>query len=139
MTAYDPDNIFAKILRGQMPATKVFEDDMAVAFMDIMPRADGHTLVIPKAAARNILDIAPDDLAALMPRVQRVAKAVKTAMKAEGLIVQQFNEGPGGQMVFHIHFHIIPRWAGVSLKPAGQMGDRAAVEAAAAKIRAALA
>ena len=139
MTAYDPNNVFAKILRGEMPCAKVYEDDVALAFMDIMPRADGHTLIIPKTAARNILDIAPADLASLIQRVQHVAKAVKKGMGADGLMVQQFNESAGGQVVFHIHFHILPRWAGVSLKPPGQMGDKAAIEAAAAKIRAALA
>lgn len=139
MSAYDPGNIFAKILRGEMPATRVFEDDVALAFMDIMPRIDGHTLVIPKVAARNIFDIAPADLSVLIQRVQHVAKAVKTGMAAEGLVVQQFNEIPGGQVVFHIHFHILPRWTGVALGPHGVMGDKAAIEAAAAKIRAALA
>lgn len=139
MSVYDPANIFAKILRGEMPATKVFEDDVALAFMDIMPRADGHTLVVPKIAARNIFDIAPADLSTLIQRVQHVAKAVRSGMAADGVVVQQFNEGPGGQMVFHIHFHILPRWTGVALKPPGVMGDKAAIEAAAAKIRAALA
>ncbi len=139
MSVYDPANIFAKILRGEMPATKVFEDDAALAFMDIMPRADGHTLVVPKIAARNIFDIAPADLSTLIQRVQHVAKAVRSGMAADGVVVQQFNEGPGGQMVFHIHFHILPRWTGVALKPPGVMGDKAAIEAAAAKIRAALA
>lgn len=139
MSAYDPGNIFAKILRGEMPAIKVFEDDVALAFMDIMPRIEGHTLVIPKVAARNIFDIAPADLSVLIQRVQHVAKAVKTGMAAEGLVVQQFNEISGGQVVFHIHFHILPRWTGVALGPHGVMGDKAAIEAAAAKIRAALA
>lgn len=138
MPDYDPNNIFAKILRGEMPATKVFEDDVALAFMDIMPRADGHTLVIPKAPARNLMDIDPVVLSALMPRVQRVAKAAVAAMGAEGVSVQQFNEQAGGQVVFHIHFHILPRWTGVSLRPPGVMGDRAAIEAHAERIRAAL-
>lgn len=139
MTQYDPENIFAKILRGAMPASKVYDDDVALAFMDIMPRAPGHTLVIPKVAARNLLDIAPADLAQLTPRVQHVAKAVKQAMDAEGIALYQFNEAPGGQVVFHLHFHIIPRWTGVAVKPPGEMGDRDQIEAAAAKIRAALA
>lgn len=138
MTAYDPNNVFAKILRGEMPATRVYEDDVALAFMDIMPRADGHTLVIPKAPARNLFDIAPDVLAGLIQRVQKVAVAAKAGMGAEGVSIQQFNEQAGGQVVFHIHFHILPRWAGVSLRPPGIMGDRAQVEANAAKIRAAL-
>ncbi len=138
MTAYDPNNVFAKILRGEMPATKVYEDDMALAFMDIMPRADGHTLVIPRAPARNLFDIQPDVLAGLIQRVQKVAVAAKAGMAAEGVSIQQFNEQAGGQVVFHIHFHILPRWAGVSLRPPGIMGDKAQVEANAAKIRAAL-
>jgi len=138
MTAYDPNNVFAKILRGEMPATKVYEDDMALAFMDIMPRADGHTLVIPRAPARNLFDIQPDVLAGLIQRVQKVAVAAKAGMAAEGVSIQQFNEQAGGQVVFHIHFHILPRWAGVSPRPPGIMGDKAQVEANAAKIRAAL-
>ena len=138
MPAYESANIFAKILRGEMPATKVYEDDVALAFMDIMPRADGHTLVIPKAPARNILDIAPEVLSALMPRVQKVAKAAVAGMGAEGVSIQQFNEQAGGQIVFHIHFHILPRWTGISLRPPGMMGDKSAIEANAAKIRAAL-
>lgn len=137
-TAYDPNNVFAKILRGEMPATKVFEDEVALAFMDIMPRADGHTLVIPKAPARNLFDIRPDVLAPLIQRVQKVAIAAKSGLAADGISIQQFNEQAGGQVVFHIHFHILPRWAGVSLRPPGIMGDKAEIEANAAKIRAAL-
>lgn len=137
MSAYDPNNIFAKILRGEMPATKVFEDDVALAFMDIMPRADGHTLVIPKAPARNIMDIAPDSLSQLIQRVQTVAKAAVKGMGAEGASIQQFNESAGGQIVFHIHFHVLPRWTGVSLRPPGIMGDKDDIAAHAAKIRAA--
>ncbi len=140
MTTYDPNNIFAKIIRGEMPCTKVHEDDVAFAFMDIMPRADGHVLVIPKAAARNILDIAPADLAALMPSVQKVAKAVKAGMKADGITLQQFSEPAGGQVVFHIHFHVLPRWDGIALRPhTGAMEKPEILEAHAAKIRAALA
>ena len=137
-TAYDPNNVYAKILRGEMPATKVFEDEVALAFMDIMPRADGHTLVIPKAPARNLFDIRPDVLAPLIQRVQKVAIAAKAGLGADGISIQQFNEQAGGQVVFHIHFHILPRWAGVSLRPPGIMGDKAEIEANAAKIRAAL-
>ena len=137
-SAYDSNNVFAKILRGEMPATKVFEDDVAFAFMDIMPRADGHTLVIPKSPARNILDIEPAVLAELMPRVQCVAKAAVGALNADGVSIQQFNESAGGQIVFHLHFHILPRWTGVSLRPPGIMGDKVLIEAAAGKIRAAL-
>lgn len=116
---YDPDNIFAKILRGEAPSVKVYEDDVSLAFMDVMPRADGHTLVVPKVPARNVLDIAPDDLARLMPSVQKVAHAVKAGMQAEGLTLMQFNETAGGQQVFHLHFHLLPRWTGVALKPPG--------------------
>ena len=116
---YDPDNIFARILRGEAPCSKVYEDDVALAFLDVMPRADGHTLVIPKVAARNLLDIAPGDPARLMPSVQKVARAVKAGMKAEGVVIQQFNEEAGGQQVFHLHFHVLPRWAGVSVRPPG--------------------
>lgn len=116
---YDPDNIFAKILRGQAPCVKVYEDDLALAFMDVMPRAEGHTLVIPKVPARNLFDIAPRDLAAFMPAVRKVALAVMAGMKAEGIVVQQFNEAPSGQQVFHLHFHVLPCWSGVALRPPG--------------------
>jgi histidine triad (HIT) family protein len=116
---YDNSNIFAKILRGEAPCAKVYEDGQAFAFMDIMPRTPGHVLVIPRSPARNILDIAPDALAAMMPSVQRVAIATKAAMGCDGLSVQQFNEVAGGQVVFHLHFHILPRWQGVALKPPG--------------------
>ena len=134
--AYDPDNIFAKILRGEIPAHKVYEDEHVLAFMDIMPRADGHTLVIPKHPARNMLDIAPDALANLAMGVQKVAKAVKAAMNADGLTIQQFNESAGGQVVFHIHFHVIPRFEGVPMKPhTGQMADNEGLKANAGRIR----
>jgi histidine triad (HIT) family protein len=118
-STYDPNNIFAKILRGESPCVKVYEDDASLAFLDIMPRADGHTLIVPKAPARNIFDIAPADFARFMPAMQRVARAVKAGMAAEGLTVQQFNETAGGQLVFHLHFHLLPRWTGVSLRPPG--------------------
>ena len=116
---YDPNNIFAKILRGQAPCVKVYEDELSLAFMDVMPRAEGHTLVIPKARARNLFDIAPEDLARFMPSVQRVVNAVMAGMKAEGISLQQFNEEAGGQQVFHLHFHVLPRWVGVPLRPPG--------------------
>lgn len=139
MPAYDSNNIFARILRGELPATKVYETDRVLAFMDIMPRADGHVLVIPKAAARNLLDIAPDDLAELAKATQVVAKAVKTGMGADGLTIQQFNESSGGQVVFHIHVHVLPRWDGVALRPhTGAMADPQVLAAHAEKIRAAL-
>ena len=136
--AYDPQNIFAKILRGEMPCYKVYEDDVALAFMDIMPRAEGHTLVIPKTPARGLLDMPPDALGPFMLRVQKVAAAARKAFNADGLTIQQFNETAGGQVVFHLHFHVLPRKEGVALKPPGIMGDKAALEANAALIRAAL-
>ena len=117
MPAYDPNNIFAKIIRGELPCHKVYEDDRVLAFMDIMPRAPGHTLVLPKAPARNILDIAPDDLSAVALAAQKIAKAAVTVFSADGVTVQQFNEGAGGQVVFHLHLHVIPRKAGVPMKP----------------------
>jgi len=137
--AYDSQNIFAKILRGETPAYKVYEDDIALAFLDIMPRAEGHTLVIPKKPARGLIDIDPKNLAELITRVQHVAKAVKTAFDADGLTLQQFNESAGGQVIFHIHFHILPRWDGVALRPPGTMGDPEKLKAQAEKLKAALA
>jgi histidine triad (HIT) family protein len=117
MPAYDPNNIFAKILRGEMPGYKVYEDDKAFAFLDIMPRAPGHTLVLPKAPARNVLDVAPDDLAHVVKVAQKIAKAAMQVFAADGITIQQFNEGAGGQVVFHLHVHVIPRKDGVALKP----------------------
>lgn len=138
MTAYDDQNVFAKILRGELPCEKVYEDEHVLAFMDIMPRADGHVLVIPKAKARNILDIEPDDLKTLMVGAQKVARAVKAGMKAEGLTLQQFSESAGGQIVFHIHVHILPRWEGVALRPhTGAMAPQEDLKKFAAQIRAA--
>ncbi len=134
---YDPQNIFAKILRGEMPCHKIFEDDVALAFMDIFPRADGHALVIPKTPARGFLDMPPDALGPYMARVQKVAAAVKSGMNADGLTIQQFNESAGGQVVFHLHFHILPRREGVALRPPGA-GDKASIEAHAEKIRRAI-
>jgi len=116
---YDPNNIFARILRGEAPCTRVYEDHVSLAFMDVMPRVDGHTLVIPKVPARNLFDISPDDLARFMPSVHKVAHAVKAGLKAEGLLLQQFNEQAAGQQVFHLHFHILPRWPGVAVRPPG--------------------
>ena len=117
MPSYDPNNIFAKILRGELPCHKVYEDDKAFAFIDIKPRAPGHTLVLPTAPARNILDVAPADLAHVMTVAQKIARAALTAFEADGITVQQFNEGAGGQVVFHLHVHVIPRKAGVPMKP----------------------
>ena len=117
MPAYDPNNIFAKILRGELPSYKVYEDDNAMAFLDIKPRAPGHSLVLPKAPARNILDVGPADLAHVMTVAQKIAKAGMKAFGADGVTVQQFNEGAGGQVVFHLHVHVIPRKQGVPMKP----------------------
>ena len=139
MSAYDDSNIFAKILRRELPCHEVHDDEHALAFMDIMPRGDGHALVIPKVKARNILDIGADDLARLIKVVQTIAKAVKQAFDADGVTIQQFNEPAGGQVVFHLHFHVIPRWDGVPLKPhSAQMAKPEVLQAHAARIRAAL-
>jgi len=127
MAAYDPNNIFAKILHGQLPAHKFFEDQWTLAFLDIMPRAPGHALVIPKAPARTILDIAVDDLARVMSTVQRVARAATEVFAADGLTIQQFNEPAGGQVVFHLHVHVIPRKNGVALKPPASFKEDPAV------------
>jgi len=127
MASYDPNNIFAKILRGELPAHKVYEDEKAFAFLDIMPRAPGHTLVIPKAQARNIIDIAPDDLTHLIKATQTIARAAVKAFEADGLTIQQFNEPAGGQVVFHLHIHVIPRKIGVSLKPPASFKEETAV------------
>ena len=117
MPDYDPNNIFAKILRGELPCHKVYEDDRAFAFLDIMPRAPGHTLVIPKNPARNLFDVDPADLAYVMQVAQKIAKAARTAFEANGVTIQQFNESAGGQVVFHLHVHVIPRKEGVAMKP----------------------
>ena len=117
MAEYDRDNVFAKILRGEFPCHKVHEDDDTLVIMDIMPRGDGHALVIPKAPSRNILDIEAGDLAALYATVQRIARAAIGAFGAEGVTIQQFNEPAGGQVVFHLHVHVIPRKAQISLRP----------------------
>ena len=137
--AYDQSNVFAKILRGELPSTKVFEDEHVLVIMDVMPQAEGHTLVIPKTASRNILDIAADDLAHAILAVQRVARAVKKAFDAPGVLVMQFNEPAAGQTVFHTHFHILPRFEGVTLKPhTGGMADPKVLAEQAAKVKAAL-
>jgi histidine triad (HIT) family protein len=137
--AYDPDNVFAKILRGELPAHKVYEDEHTLAFMDIMPRTDGHTLVIPKNPSRNVLDIDPEDLCRVMRTVQKIARAVRRAFDAEGVLIQQFNEPAAGQEVFHTHFHVLPRRAGEPLKPhTGQMADQEVLARHAEMIREAL-
>ena len=118
---YDDENIFAKILRGEIPSAKVLENEQVLVFMDIMPRSSGHLLVIPKSKARNILDINIDQLHAVIDTVQMMAKLVMKALKADGVTIQQFNEAPGGQEVFHLHFHVIPRYSGERMGPPGQM------------------
>lgn len=139
MSAYDPDNVFARILRGELPSHTVYEDEATVAIMDIMPRADGHALVLPKAACRNVLDAPPEALQAVALTTQRLARAVKAAFAADGVTIQQFNEAAGGQVVFHLHVHVIPRHDGVALRPhTGAMADADVLKANAEKIRAAL-
>jgi histidine triad (HIT) family protein len=127
MASYDPDNVFAKILRGELPSHRVYEDDRSFAFLDIMPRAAGHTLVIPTAPARNLLDVDPDDLAHLAGIVQKVARAGMKVFNADGVTVHQFSEAAGGQVVFHLHVHVIPRRNGVALKPATSFREEPAV------------
>ncbi len=138
-TTYDNGNVFAKILRGELPCERVFEDTETLAFMDIMPRCDGHALVIPKTPARNILDASPAQLAACLRTAQLVARAQMTAFGASGITMQQFNEPAGGQVVFHLHFHVLPRHDGVALKPhTGTMAKADILAANAARLRAAL-
>lgn len=136
---YDDNNIFAKILRGEIPSTRVYETDNVVAFMDVMPQGTGHTLVVPKAPSRNLLDAKPETLAETIQVVQKIANAVKKAFNADGVTVIQFNEPAAGQTVYHLHFHVIPRFEGVELKPhTGKMEDAAILTSNAEKIRAVL-
>lgn len=136
---YDPDNVFARILREEMPAHRVFEDADTLAIMDIMPRGDGHTLVIPKRGFRNLLDADADGLAAVARTVSRIAKAQMRAFGADGITVQQFNEPAGGQVVFHYHVHVIPRFEGTSLRPhTGEMASDDVLADHAEKLRHAL-
>ena len=127
MPSYDPNNIFAKILRGELPCHKVYEDDKTLAFLDIMPRAPGHTLVLPKAPARNLLDVDTADLGHVMLAAQKIAKATMKVFDADGITIQQFNESAGGQVVFHLHVHVIPRKEGVPLKPPASVKEEASV------------
>ncbi len=137
--AYDPNNIFAKILREEIPCVKVFEDDRTLAFMDVMPQAQGHVLIIPKEAAEDILALSPEVAAAMMVTTQKIAKAVKKALNAPGIHLMQLNGAPAGQTVFHVHFHVIPRDVSVALKPhAGGMVDAKILEAVAVRIRGAM-
>ncbi|KWT70528.1 Bis(5'-nucleosyl)-tetraphosphatase (asymmetrical) [Hyphomicrobium sulfonivorans] len=138
--SYDDSNVFAKILRGEIPSHRVYEDDDAIVFMDVMPQAPGHTLVVPKAASRNLLDADPAVLGKIAPLLQRIGKAVTKAFDADGVTVMQFNEPAGGQTVFHLHFHVIPRHEGVPLQAHGRDMEKPEVLAAhAEKVRAALA
>ena len=137
--SYDTNNIFAKILRGEIPCHKVYEDAHTLAFMGVMPQADGHTLVIPKMPSRNLLDADPKDLGALIATVRKVANAAKAAFGSEGILIQQFNEPAAGQTVFHLHFHVLPRHEGMPLRPhSGKMADHTLLADHAARIRAAL-
>lgn len=133
MTAYDDQNVFAKILRGEIPCFEVFRDDRSFAFLDVMPRSPGHTLVIPRAPARGILDIADDDLAAVARTAKRIAVAAMKAFDAEGIILQQFSEPASGQVVLHLHMHVMPVRAGVALLPAQTRKEDMAVLADHAK------
>jgi histidine triad (HIT) family protein len=136
---YDPNNIFAKILRGEAPSVRVFEDHDVLAFMDVFPQSRGHTLVIPKhGRARNLMEVEPEPLEKLMLGVQRVARAVRAALNPDGVMIAQFNGAASGQTVFHLHIHIIPRWAGAPLRPHGQggMADPAELAALAEQIAA---
>jgi histidine triad (HIT) family protein len=140
MTAYDPDNIFAKILRGEFSCYKVYEDDHTLAFLDIMPRTPGHTLVIPKAPARNIFDITADDYGHVARTAHRIAAAARTAFAADGITIGQYSEAAGGQVVFHLHMHVMPRHDNVGLlPPASRKEDPKALEDNATKLIAALA
>ena len=138
--SYDPNNIFAKILRGEIPSHKVYEDADALVFMDVMPQSPGHALILPKAPSRNLLDADSAVLAKIIPLVQKVAVAAKSAFNADGVSIAQFNESAGGQTVFHLHFHVIPRYEGQPLKThARNMEDNAVLAANAEKLKAALA
>jgi len=134
--AYDKNNVFAKVLRGEIPCHKIYEDEDTLAFLDIMPRTDGHALVITKEKASDLFDISPKALAKLMAVVQKLAPQIKEAMGANGVLIQQFNGAAAGQTVFHLHVHIIPRKEGDALKPhAGKMADQTKLAATAEKIR----
>ena len=133
---YDPTNIFAKILRGEIPCVTVYEDSKTLAFMDVMPESDGHVLVIPKESAQDIFDLSADGLAAMMLTTQKVAKAVDKALQPDGIQLKQYNRAPAGQSVFHVHFHVVPRWEDAGLAPHGKvMVEAAKLEPIAAKIR----
>ena len=137
--AYDSNNIFARILRGEIPAVKVYEDTRTLAFMDVMPQADGHVLVIPKENAENLFDLSPAGATAMMVTTQKVAKAIKKALNVPGIMIAQLNGSPAGQSVFHVHFHIIPKSACADFKlHARQMEEPGKLKVFAEKIKAAL-
>lgn len=137
--AYDDQNIFAKILRGEIPSHRVYEDDDVIAFMDVMPQGLGHTLVVPRRPSRNLLDADPAVLAPVFRATQKIARAAMRAFGADGVTVTQFNEAPAGQSVFHLHVHVIPRFDGVPLKRhADKMEDQAVLAANAEKLRTAI-
>lgn len=137
--SYDSNNLFARILRGEIPSVKVFEDEKTLAFMDVMPEGEGHVLVIPKEPAKDILDLSQQGMLAMMATTQRVARAVDEALKPDGIMLKQYNRAPAGQSVFHVHFHIVPRREGVPLAPHGKvMTDAATLQPIADKIRAKL-
>jgi histidine triad (HIT) family protein len=137
--SYDQNNIFAKILRGEIPSVKVYEDAKTLAFMDVMPEADGHVLVVPKEGAETILDLSPEGMAAMMATTQKLARAMDKALEPDGILLKQYNRPAAGQSVFHVHFHIVPRWEGMSLAPHGKvMVEASQLEPIAAKIRSAL-
>lgn len=136
--AYDENNVFAKIIRGEMPCHQVYEDDETLAFMDIMPRSDGHSLIVPKTSARSILDAKPEQLAAVMRTVQKISQASLSAFDAQGITIHQFNEPAGGQVVFHFHFHVLPRRDGEKMRPPGTMADQELLAQHAEKLKAAL-
>ncbi|HUQ35453.1 MAG TPA: HIT domain-containing protein [Aestuariivirga sp.] len=136
---YDPNNIFSKILRGEIPSHKIYEDEHTLAFMDVMPHVDGHCLVIPKVGSRNLLDAELSTLTPLMATVQKVARAAKAAFKADGVQIRQYNEPAAGQTVFHLHFHIMPLNEGQAIRPhAGKMADQGLLAKQAEMIRKAL-
>ncbi len=137
---YDSDNVFAKIMRGEMPCVKVYEDKDILSFMDVFPQSRGHTLVVPKAASRNLLEVNPKDIGRLFGTVQRIARAVEKALSPDGIIITQFNGAPAGQTVFHTHVHIIPRYADIDMSQhaSGRMADMDELNTLAAKISAAL-
>jgi histidine triad (HIT) family protein len=137
--AYDENNVFAKVLRGDIPCHKLYEDEDTLAFLDIMPRSEGHALVITKEKARDLFDVSPKALAKLMAVVQKLAPKIKDAVGADGVLIAQYNGAAAGQTVFHLHVHIIPRKAGTELKPhSGKMEDQAKLAATAEKVRAKL-